>query len=215
MIQQKLIPGRYINLPTQLTGQANPPAGTNVGEFVEMTSVPLRLEQSTKDPGLGGHPYSAVHQGVHDKIHRNFQYLRYIVYRTTFMNISGIDVMTGFMQGCRVVVFSDNGRKYVAHIGTGQDVQMNTATKNAWNAFARMPGVQILAGFNPWAQWSNNMPQAQPGDHFTGVKCVALVTSTLELYSVALFKHENNLEAFRVHDVVQMQSMAPNELMNI
>ncbi|MBT8071321.1 MAG: hypothetical protein KJN61_02080 [Gammaproteobacteria bacterium] len=214
MIQDKFIPGRYINLPTALTGQVNPPAGTNDGDFVEMTSKPLRLEQSTRNPGLGGR-YSGVSEGVATKIHRNFQYLRYIVYRTTYMNMSGVDVLTGFMQGCRVVVYSDRGRKFIAHIGTGSDAARSTSTKNTWNAFARMPGVQLLAGFNPWAQWNNNLPQAQPGDHFTGVKCIALVTPSLDLYSVALFKHEQNMEAFRVHDIVKMQSMTINELRDI
>lgn len=207
----KLIPGRYINLPTAHTGEANAPGGTNDGDLVPMVSTPLRLEQSTKDPGLGGR-YSAVSVGLDSKIHRNFQYLKYIKYRTTFTSFSGVDVLTGFMSGCRVVAYSDRGMRYVAHIGTAADAGKNTITKDAWKAFMRMPGVQYLAGFNPWAAWSANLPIPQANDHFTGVKCVAIVTPSLDLYSVALFKHNNNFEAFRIHEVKKMTSLTQQAL---
>lgn len=216
MIQEKLIPGRYINLPADYTRTLNAPGGTNDGDFVQVNSMALQLEQSAKTPGMSGR-YSRVSVGISSKDHRNFKYLQYIPYRTTYTSLSGVDVLTGFMSGCRVVVYSEGGMRYVGHIGTASDAGKNTTTKNAWNAFTQRPGVQVLAGFNPWAAWSGNLPLARAdlGDHFSGVKCVAIVTPGLDLYSVALFKHTQNMEAFRVHAVERMASMTPHELQNI
>lgn len=214
MLETKLVKDRYIDLPANLWPKVGGYNQQNAGDFVAIPLKLFNLAQSVRSRAHGGR-HSATVEGINPKIHRNFQWLTYYPYRVTHTPITGMDVLTGWMSGCRVVVYRDGSGTHVAHVGTDQDVAQNTATKNAWNQFAQGPHVGIIAGFNPWARYDNNFPPVKAGDDPNQGKCLALVTTDFRLYSVYLYRQQGTVCTFRISDIDEMPSMTPQQLQNI
>ena len=209
MLETKLIKGRYIDLPANLWPKG---VGYNLQNAGDFMPIPLKLFNLTQSVRSLRGKHSATVQGVNPKIHRNFQWLTYYPYRVTHVPLIGMDVLTGWMGGCRVIVYRDGSGVHVAHVGTEVDVVKNTATKNAWNQFAQGPHVGIISGFNPWARYDGNSPAARAGEEG---KCLALVTTDYRLYSAYVFRQPGTVCTFRIAEIEEMPSLSPHQLQNL
>jgi hypothetical protein len=137
------------------------------GELVRFASVRVKTSGLTKGTPI---PYS---------------WLAYCPGHTSKLQLSGNDVLTGFMSGCLVVLWADHDGRWVGHIGT--DVDNPAASQRVKLAFVRVQPPNTT-GFDPAAAWGAGdigpllaSFRVRP-DH----KVLALVTSGGEFYSVLL-----------------------------
>src|SRR5687768_6994393 len=97
------------------------------------------------------------------------------------------DVLTGFMSGCLICQWTENGMRYVGHVGTVESSQqVNTRVKSAFAAF--MP--PDTTGFNPAAardpgEIAPKMMKCKKG---ATPRILALVTTGGEFYSLLFFE---------------------------
>lgn len=132
----------------------------------------------------GGPHVSAV--GLTKGMQIPYSWLVYMHGHTTRRMLSGGDVLTGFMSGCLITLWSENGIRYVGHVGT---VEANPAQDTrVKDTFARAMPSQAM-GFNPFAAWD-------PGDIANlqrtfkkgpVPKVMALVTTSGKFYSILMF----------------------------
>ena len=207
----KFIPGRYIDLPANLFPKSASSYGSqDVGEFIAIPNKMLILAQSTKSKQYGGR-LSATAQGAAAKMHRNYRWLTYLPYRNTYTAITGVDILTGFMSGCHVIAYSENGRPHLVHVGTADDATKNQLTKDAWNNYAASLNVTIHAGFNPLTRWKDNWPDHEGSER---PYCIALVTPSYDLYTIALMRQGTNT-VYRIAGIDKVNSMSLAQLQNL
>jgi hypothetical protein len=208
MIEQKLIVGRLINLPPRAVLRPN----YLKGDFVSLQPLRLTVQQST---GLI-EKTSRIIEGTGRREHRNFQWLEYFPGAITEIPLGKLDVLTGKMSGCWIVIYKKppDGVLTVAHIGTEDSPQADgtVAVKNAWNTFAgsHSPGT-IIAGFRPSDAWDFPFPTRTSED--SGGEIYGLVTANRELYSVfAYVQRGRNPHLLRIAGIKKMDSAEYNEL---
>jgi hypothetical protein len=101
--------------------------------------------------------------------------------------LAGGDVLTGFMSGCLVAAWTENGVRYVGHVGTVEaNEQANQLVKQTFAAF--MP--QDTTGFFPLAAWdvgSEIVPRASKFKTGVTPKVLGLVNTNGDFYSILLF----------------------------
>jgi hypothetical protein len=210
-LADKFIVGRYIDLPTSLFPNNDRDYGAqHDGEFVEIPPRNLNISESVSSKQYGGR-VSATGLGTSVKAHRNYRWLTYLPYRNTFTPFTGVDILTGFMSGCHVIAYTENGRPYLAHVGTADNANRNQVTKDAWNNYAASINVRLIAGFNPLARWRNNWPH---GDISERPYCIALVTAAYDLHSIALFR-QGTASVYRIAGIDQIASLPIEQLRHL
>lgn len=181
MIEQKLVSGRRLNWSVPL---AKTYAGKD-GDVVTQPPSMLAIEEST---GAFTKKSNVMAMTVpHAKVHRNFQWLDYCPGKSVVTPLVGMDVLTGEMSGCYIIVIQDGTNRYVAHVGTdfGNDVR-NAAVKKGWLDHIASPNVTVLGGFNPARYWRGPVPEGD-ADFAVGVM-LAVVTTALDFYGVMVYK---------------------------
>lgn len=121
-------------------------------------------------------------------------WLCYIHGRTAKIS-SANDVLTGFMSGCYIAVWTDNTGRQVGHIGTiesvGKNQPPNSTVKQTFSAM--MPN--NVKAYNPAEAWNFNeiMALTRKYPHYDGWwNVLSLVTSDSRFYSILLLKHRRN-----------------------
>lgn len=180
MIEQKLIVGKFIDLPYPAVARPTDPPGN----FVTLPPLRMTIRQST---GLLKKTSSIV-RGTSPKDYRNFRWLHYFPGFITQIPFCRVDVLTGEMSGCWIVFYKRDGIEYVGHIGTDNGSLDNTnAVRNAWMTFATIaPPGDVIAGFNPFGDWDGAWPAQLPGEGSPAI--YGLVTASRELYSIWTYK---------------------------
>lgn len=123
--------------------------------------------------------------GLSMRMNIPYSWLVYAHGHTTRLLVGG-DVLTGPMSGCLITKWTDQGRRYVGHVGTVVDsLTINQKVKSTFSA--AMP--QNTTGFNPANAWdfgeiSQKMTKFKtaPAAHI-----MALVTSGNQFYSILMF----------------------------
>lgn len=115
-----------------------------------------------------------------------YTWLSYVHGRTARLSPVG-DVLTGPMSGCPIAVWTDNGRRYVGHVGTidGNDA-VNKVVKATFAA--AMP--QNTTGFLPASAWdaAEIAKLAAKFKKYPGYNIMALVTAANEFHSILMFR---------------------------
>lgn len=79
-----------------------------------------------------------------------YRQLYYVPGLTTYCAIGGKPVLTGFMSGCYLFRYRDNGQWRAAHVGT-HDTQKeaNDKAKAAWKSLIAQPNITDVFGYDP------------------------------------------------------------------
>jgi hypothetical protein len=188
MIEQKLIVDRFIDLNIPATAMAYAP-----GAFVTVPVQSCYIQEShgvfkkTSDVALAPGP----------KAHRNFRWLPWLSGAISEVPTGGVDVVTGPMSGCWLVMYRRAGVTYVGHLGTDVARPVETGlVKASWNGFALAHPGDVLCGFNPFGSWAGAYPAQKTGDgppRFFG-----LLTATQQLYSVFTYQQNNPTTKIRI-----------------
>jgi hypothetical protein len=115
-----------------------------------------------------------------------YRWLFYSVGHTTKRMLAAGDVLTGYMSGCLITLWTDEVR-YVGHVGTA-DYSAEISKKVKGRFAAAMPA--NTTGFDPAGAWgpAEIRPKQQKFKLFAEPKILALVTTSQRFYSVLLFK---------------------------
>lgn len=136
-----------------------------------------------------------------------YTWLNYVHGRTAFIQAAGGDILTGFMSGCWIVVWTQAGARHVGHIGTVDSAPKtqppNTTVKQGFRAMftGPMPVGSSLKGFNPAAPWGLNeitsvcreMDPRNYGQFTVRSKIMALVTRNDHFYSMLMVERPGNV----------------------
>jgi hypothetical protein len=116
-----------------------------------------------------------------------YSWLVYTIGHTSKKMLAAGDVLTGYMSGCLITLWTENGYRYVGHLGTVDSSEAISArVKTAFAA--AMP--RDTTGFNPAAAWDPGEigPKQAKFKKGAETKVLALVTTGGEFYSILLFK---------------------------
>lgn len=116
----------------------------------------------------------------------NYSWLVYSHGRTTRISTPN-DVLTGPMSGCIIAVWTEQGRRYVGHVGTVESSEViNQKVKGTFGSM--MP--QNTIGFNPAAAWNPSEIRSLMSKFkkLPAFRIMALVTTANQFYSVLMFK---------------------------
>jgi hypothetical protein len=130
-----------------------------------------------------------------------------------------VDVITGEMSGCWIVLYKREGIEYVGHIGTFSTPTdpLTLVVRNAWMAFATtvLPG-DVIAGFNPLGDWRGDIPAQLPGEGSAAI--YGLVTASRELYSIWTYKQPSRAgvgSMLRIAGIQLIESASPREVQGL
>jgi hypothetical protein len=118
----------------------------------------------------------------------SYKWLSYIHGRTAKISPGATDVLTGFMSGCRIATWTDNGGRWVGHVGTVEsapkDQPPNSTVKNAF--VQAMP--QNVLGYNPAGAFdaSDFMLMLRTVQGKPSAQVLSLVTSNNVFYSILM-----------------------------
>lgn len=178
------VPAAISNVPQDGT-IVNNPATVSAMTFHDLD---LTLASSPRDQNRARASGVMRNQAIqHD-------WLCYILGRTARIN-SNIDVLTGFMSGCYICVWTDaTGARQVGHIGT-----VDTAPKNAHpnttvkNTFQAMMPANVI-GYSPADAWQATDIAPVLSKYRTPPvwKILSLVTAANMFYSILLIKENPN-----------------------
>jgi hypothetical protein len=161
---------------------------------------------------------SRIIEGAGRREHRNFQWLEYFPGAIAEVPLSGLDVLTGKMTGCWLVIYKKPPDKIVtvAHIGTEDSptTEGTVAVKRTWNTFAGTYPIDVIAGFRPSNAWRDSIPPMTSGD--IGAEIYGLVTADKRLYSIFTYiQRGSDLRLLRIAGIQEMQSVEPRELTDL
>lgn len=115
-------------------------------------------------------------------------WLSYAVGHTTKKMLSAGDVLTGYMSGCPICLWTENGMRYVGHVGTyDANPTVNNRVRQTFAEF--MP--RDITGFNPAGAWQPNeiaTLMAPFKTVYPDPKILALVTTGGAFYSILAFR---------------------------
>lgn len=221
MLEQKLIVGRYIDLTN--------PAIANIphvaGNFVAQPPYPMTIDLSTTSGSFWKGTKkrtSDLNPGVNltvGKQHRNCQWLTWLPGAITNVPVGGVDVLTGPMSGCQLVLYNDlvTGALHAGHLGTDVASPTNTtAVKTTWNAFATANPAQVIGGFNPANDWAGPYPTTRTGKKKDGgpAKIFGLLTVNATYYSIFTYQ-QGVTSVLRIAGVQQIASANLATLQNL
>jgi hypothetical protein len=167
----------------------------DLGEFQEYTS-PLQMIQYSK--------VKAVGDSKANTLGGNFRWLAYIPGAISYESLSDVDILTGPMTGCWVVIFKRDNKLSVAHIGTVNtpDSKESVAVKKGWGSVQKK---DLIGGFNPASIWNGgNIPDAATEvTKGSSLKIFGLVTTDQACFSVVTWRNTDG-KTFRVAGIEQM-----------
>lgn len=197
MFEQKLIVGRYINLPNAVVM----PGGLVLGAVGSFQLVPLQTCNLQESTGVFTKT-SVVQAGVGAKAHRSFRFLPWLSGRISEVDLVTTDVLTGPMSGCWLVSYrKPNGVPHAAHLGTDVASPVGTAAVNAtWNGHALANPGTVIGGFNPLRHWNPPLPVAKTDEN--GVpRFFGLFTVAGQYYIIVTFQQLSNASLLRIAGV--------------
>lgn len=191
MIEQKLVVGRWIDVPLQVPANN----GAAIGGFQPLHNVMLHVNESTRVSTFGKKT-STVTAGHVAKVHRNYQWLEWLPGFVSEVSQFNVDVMTGPMTGCWITRYVRNGLQCVGHVGTYMDAAnpLSIAARASWNAFAAPGGA--ITGFNPQNGWVGPFPAAIQGDG--AFKIFAIVTSAGDFWTIFTYADVTGANRVRI-----------------
>ena len=207
MISKRFAVGKTLTLPA---AAFTPPAHPKNGSMRQQVAVQLTIAPSTGGGLCGGGPkVNAVNVAESAIADRAAQWLYYMPGDISFVPIGGVDVLTGKMSGCPLVIFRHEGVVMAGHIGTEEERPVqNAAVLGAWNAWATAHPADVIAGFYPAGFWNANIPTGNQGNGFA---ILALLTAGHHhLYSIFLYKQRSG--DWRVVGIHRHQSLTLTEL---
>lgn len=212
MIENKIKVGRFYNFTAPQV--ANIPH--NDGDFTAQPQHLMYVGEAVKSGKLGSRiKTSDMTPGQHaTKARRNFQWLTWLPGAITHILIGGVDVITGPMSGCDLVIFRQNGAAHAGHLGTDVDnPARNTAVKNAWNAFATNHHARVIGGFNPLRDWPRNNYPAHKGKDGQA-RIFGIYTSNHTFYTLFTYQ-QTDTGHLRVAGLERIPSKALHQLQNL
>ena len=183
MISKRFAVGRQLVLPMHLL---NTPPNLPGANFNQPAAVQLTFARSTGGGWTGlGQKTNVVSAGVSLVADRNTQWLYYMPGDISHIPFNGVDVLTGKMSGCPLVVFRLAGVVHAGHIGTRDgDAVGNAAVLATWNNWATANAGDVIAGYYPAAAWPT-MPRGNLG-HGWGI--LGLMTAGHHhFYSIVIY----------------------------
>jgi len=186
MIERFFIKGLRVIWPG---GALDAQPGTDGAIILNPTQAP----QPMTSDGMDGELYDLGLPNITDLGLRKgqtipFSWLCYAPGRTTKRMLSAGDVLTGYMSGCPIALWTENGMRFVGHVGTiDSNPPVNQLVRQTFaNA---MP--HDVTGFNPAAAWQPNEIAGMMGKLktvFADPKVMALVTTNGDFYSIVMFR---------------------------
>ena len=184
MIEQYFLKGIRYNW----FGSYDAPAATMDGTIVANPTPPNRpmfydgLDGELTNAALGNGNGFGLRKGMGVP----HEWLSYSVGRTTKRTLPR-DVLTGYMSGCPIATWTENGVRYAGHVGTyDANPAVNTLVRKTFADF--MPNDTV--GFNPAGAWGPGDIGALMGQ-FKNVhanpRFLALVTTAGAFYSILMF----------------------------
>ena len=116
----------------------------------------------------------------------SFSWLAYIHGQTAKRMLMAGDVLTGFMSGCCVATWTEDGSRYVGHVGTvGANEAVNRAVKQTFAASMS----RDTTGFFSAAAWPPGEIVVRQRNFKGGAtpKVLALITTSGQFYAILMF----------------------------
>ena len=135
-----------------------------------------------------------------------YSWLTYSVGHTSKKMLAAGDVLTGYMSGCLITLWTEGGYRYVGHIGTDDSSPaMSANVKKAFAAY--MP--RDTTGFDPAAAWDLGeiAPKMARFKNGAEPKILALVTTAGQFYSILLFKLHGSMDEWCVGGIKKVPPM--------
>jgi len=237
---EKLEVGRYVEFQNQQEHAPGPPKGQFAAHPVKTLTLLESTGLSHGDevaPGrmtrtFGKTRTSGFAPGAGAKQHRNFRWLSWWPGFISEVRLEAVDVLTGWMSGCWIMVYNRGGHTYVGHVGTvggnPAAVADSLAVKACWNAWAAANQASLICGFQPNRHWEDNGEANKPapvsanvngvasGDHPWHGKILALVTPSRDLHTVYVYRQNQVATRYRIAGRAQIQPVdSPMTLSNI
>jgi hypothetical protein len=163
-----------------------------------IVNSPPGYESEMKYNGMDGDLYNVAQPtplavGLTKDMNIPYKWLTYAPGRTSKRMLAAGDVLTGRMSGCYIVTWTENGQRWVGHVGT-VDNQPAANRQVKANFAAAMRNFQNVSGFSPLAAWSPNEigPKLSTFKRSVGPSIMALVTTSGAFYSLLMFSVNND-----------------------
>lgn len=153
------------------------------------------------------------------KAHRNFRFLPWYSGAISEVRLDTVDVLTGPMSGCWLVLYRHGTTRYAGHLGTDIAAPAATAAvKASWNHFASTNPASVIGGFNPFDAW-NTFPKPKTTLDGPG-RVFGLYTTDEHFYAIFAFQQADPLTKFgtttlRIVDVKRVRSASRTALQNL
>ena len=188
MIEQYFRPGvRYLwNKPNDAIGPLNGALVPSVMVSNNLTYDGLDGHQAVIDPPLLVNVNATLGLAMRATVPHSW--LDYAPGRTSYLQIGGNDILTGYMSGCLIARGTHLGVMSAFHVGTiVGNAGVNQTVKQ--NFFANLPA--DATGFNPAGAWTHGEVAAIQASLGGGVvatpNILALVTAGGVFYSILMF----------------------------
>lgn len=191
MIEKYFFPGAVYSWNPPNTTNGNPQDGAIVASPATQSTMTFKdIDSSLFDSSPG-----SVNRFRSHNIQKNQQvphdWLCYITGKIATLNTNN-DVLTGFMSGCYIAVWTDNtGARRVSHLGTIESVAKNASPNTDVKQTFRAVMPNTVKAYNPAEAWgySEIATITQKVPSFGGwFKILSLVTSDNQFYSILLLK---------------------------
>ena len=208
MIENKLTIESHVDFKVPIV----PRTGNYTGEFVSLSPVILTIEETIEETTGFFRNTKRISKRISQKVGSRGQSCKWLEYfpgAITNINLGGMDVLTGPMSGCWVVIYKTkpNGIVHVGHIGTADNPTSPTtlAVKETWQNFAAANPNDFIAGFNPANAW--RVPPRPPKSGEMGFKIYGLVTADQKLYSIFTYIGSRQADNYTRHSIVGVKEI--------
>lgn len=146
--------------------------------------------------------------------HRNLQWLYWFSGEISHVPMNGVDVLTGPMSGCILVMFRHNGVVHAGHLGTDiAHPDNNAAVKDTWNTFATDNEDDVVGGFNPANDWPGGYPAQRRGEG--AARIFGLMTTAQEFWTIFTYQQHNNNNLLRIAGRQRIASKSKDQLKHV
>jgi hypothetical protein len=168
-MHRKLVVGSVLQMSVaNMNGMAVPlPTPALAPVFRRYPGINYRLRHPT--PGIGTDPaFQPVVQGIHVTRDRNFVWLPYIPGLITFVPYNHNTIVTGWMSGCWLMLFTMAGIQYFGHLGTSLNAHHpdTLAVKNGWKLAVGTGVATLNRTFQPISASPSTLGAVSPNRHF-------------------------------------------------
>lgn len=213
MIDEKLKAGRFIKFPVTLNYHKGVNAAkADYGTILNQAPIPLNIQESsgvfTKKSGVGA--------GTNDtKTYRNFQWLPYIPGVVNQVALGGVDLLTGPMSGCWIMIYTDGDMVKVGHVGTANEwtTEESKKAKEGWNTWAAAHKDDVIGGFKPFTS-ASAIPPREKGDEFAPMY-LGGVNADMQCYSICGYAQMDDKTQFRIAKVQKMLWVAADKCLHL